>query len=114
MSFSNMKRNSQSSIEKLTQEVTKITKSKESYKDDRFWRPEQDKAGNGYAVIRFLPTVEGEDVPWARLFSHGFKGPGGWYIENSRTTLGDKDPVSESNTQLWKSLWFSCEARGDI
>jgi len=103
MSFSNMKRNSQSSIEKLTQEVTKITKSKESYKDDRFWRPEQDKAGNGYAVIRFLPTVEGEDVPWARLFSHGFKGPGGWYIENSRTTLGDKDPVSESNTQLWNS-----------
>ena len=103
MSFSNMKRNSQSSIEKLTQEVTKITKSKESYKDDRFWRPEQDKAGNGYAVIRFLPTVEGEDVPWARLFSHGFKGPGGWYIENSRTTLGDKDPVSEMNTQLWNS-----------
>ena len=103
MSFSNMKRNSQSSIEKLTQEVTKITKSKESYKDDRFWRPEQDKAGNGYAVIRFLPTLEGEDVPWARLFSHGFKGPGGWYIENSRTTLGDKDPVSEMNTQLWNS-----------
>tara|TARA_R110001583_G_scaffold75902_2_gene208465 strand:- start:793 stop:1662 length:870 start_codon:yes stop_codon:yes gene_type:complete len=98
-----MKRNSQSSIEKLTQEVTKITKSKESYKDDRFWRPEQDKAGNGYAVIRFLPTLEGEDVPWARLFSHGFKGPGGWYIENSRTTLGDKDPVSEMNTQLWNS-----------
>ena len=103
MSFSNMKRNSQSSIEKLTQEVTKITKRKESYKDDRFWRPEQDKAGNGYAVIRFLPTLEGEDVPWARLFSHGFKGPGGWYIENSRTTLGDKDPVSEMNTQLWNS-----------
>jgi hypothetical protein len=103
MSFSNMKRNSQSNIEKLTKEVSKITKGKESYKDDRFWRPEQDKAGNGYAVIRFLPTLEGEDVPWARLFSHGFKGPGGWYIENSRTTLGDKDPVSEMNTQLWNS-----------
>jgi hypothetical protein len=103
MSFSNMKRNSQSNIEKLTQEVSKITKGKESYKDDRFWRPELDKAGNGYAVIRFLPTLEGEDVPWARLFSHGFKGPGGWYIENSRTTLGDKDPVSEMNTQLWNS-----------
>ena len=62
-----------------------------------------DKASNGYAVIRFLPVVREEDVPFARLFSHGFKGPGGWYIENSRTTIGEKDPVSEMNTQLWNS-----------
>ena len=74
--------------------------------DDRFWQPEVDKTGNGYAVIRFLdaPAVDGEDgLPWVQIFSHGFQGPGGWYIENSLTTLGQKDPVSEINTKLWNS-----------
>mgnify|MGYP003109120967 FL=1 len=103
MSFSNLKKRSEDNFDKLTSELNKINKGGDSYKDDRFWRPELDKAGNGYAVIRFLPPGEGEDLPWARLFSHAFKGPGGWYIENSRTTLGDKDPVSEMNTRLWNS-----------
>jgi hypothetical protein len=74
--------------------------------DDRFWQPEVDKAGNGMAIIRFLPApaVDGDDaLPWARVFNHGFQGPGGWYIENSLTTLGQKDPVSEYNSVLWNS-----------
>jgi hypothetical protein len=74
--------------------------------DDRFWQPEVDAAGNGYAVIRFLdtPAVDGEDgLPWVQIWSHGFQGPGGWYIENSLTTLGKTDPVSEYNTVLWNS-----------
>jgi len=103
MGFKDLKSGSRSTFEKLTSEVTKMVSKSESYKDDRFWRPEQDKAGNGYAIIRFLPATGEEDMPWVRLFSHGFKGPGGWYIENSRTTLGEKDPVSEMNTQLWNS-----------
>ena len=103
MSFSNMKKRSGASISELTAQADKINKKSESYKDDRFWRPELDKSSNGFAVIRFLPAPNEEDLPWARLFSHGFQGPGGWYIENSRTTLGDKDPVSEMNTKLWNS-----------
>jgi hypothetical protein len=71
--------------------------------DDRFWRPELDKSGNGMALVRFLPAPDGEDLPWARSWNHGFQGPGGWYIENSLTTLGQKDPVSEYNSQLWNS-----------
>ena len=75
-----------------------------SYADDRFWRLEGDKAGNGTATLRFLPRVEGDELPWVRLFSHGFQGPTGkWYIENSLTTLGENDPVGELNTQLWNS-----------
>ena len=75
-----------------------------SFKDDRFWRLEGDKAGNGIATIRFLPRVEGDELPWVRIFSHGFQGPTGkWYIENSLTTLGENDPVGELNTQLWNS-----------
>ena len=104
MGFNDMKKKSAGGFDKLTSEMNKLTtKSSDSYKDDRFWKPELDKSSNGYAVIRFLPACDGEDIPWARLFTHGFKGPGGWYIENSRTTLGDKDPVSEMNTLLWNS-----------
>ena len=104
MGFNDMKKKSQGGFGKLTEEMNKLTtKRSDSYKDDRFWKPELDKSSNGYAVIRFLPAVDGEDISWARRFSHGFKGPGGWYIENSRTTLGEKDPVSEMNTQLWNS-----------
>ncbi len=93
-------------MESLHKEIEKIDTPSESksYIDDRFWKPEIDKSGNGYAVIRFLPPVDGEDVPWARVFNHGFQGPTGlWYIENSLTTLGKKDPVSEYNSQLWNS-----------
>ena len=71
--------------------------------DERLWKPEVDKAGNGYAVIRFLPAPDGEDLPWAQVWSHAFQGPGGWYIENSLTTLGKKDPVSDLNRELWNS-----------
>ena len=75
-----------------------------SYTDDRFWKLERDKAGNGNAVIRFLPRVEGDELPWVKIFSHGFQGPTGkWYIENSLTTLGQNDPVGELNTKLWNS-----------
>jgi hypothetical protein len=72
--------------------------------DERFWQPTVDKAGNGYAVIRFLAAPKGEEMPWARVWSHGFKGPTGkWYIENSLTTIGKPDPVSELNNELWNS-----------
>jgi len=74
-----------------------------SYDDDKYWKPELDKSGNGYAIIRFLPTPEGEEMPWASYFDHGFQGPGGWYIEKSLTTLGKKDPVSDYNSQLWNT-----------
>ena len=93
-------------MQNLHKEIEKIDTPSESksYIDDRFWKPEIDKSGNGYAVIRFLPPVDGEDIPWARVFNHGFQGPTGlWYIENSLTTLGKKDPVSEYNSQLWNS-----------
>lgn len=76
---------------------------KKSYSDDNFWKPELDKSGNGYAIIRFLPTPEDEEMPWVSYFDHGFQGPGGWYIEKSLTTLGKKDPVSDYNTQLWNT-----------
>jgi len=77
---------------------------KKSYKDERLWKPELDKTGNGYAVLRFLPAVEGENMPWAKLWNHAFQGPTGqWYIENSLTTLGNNDPVSEMNSAYWNS-----------
>ena len=77
---------------------------KQSYVDERMWKPELDKSGNGYAVIRFLPAPDGEDMPWAKLWNHAFQGPTGkWYIENSLTTMNQKDPVSEYNSRLWNS-----------
>jgi len=76
---------------------------KKSYNDDTMWKPELDKSGNGYAVVRFLPTPDGEEMPWVSYFDHGFQGPGGWYIEKSLTTLNKQDPVSEYNTQLWNT-----------
>ena len=80
------------------------TQEKKSYKDERLWKPELDKTGNGYAVLRFLPAVEGENMPWAKIWNHAFQGPTGqWYIENSLTTLGNNDPVSEMNSAYWNS-----------
>ena len=77
---------------------------KKSYVDERLWKPVMDKSGNGYAVIRFLPAPEGEDMPWAKVWNHAFQGPTGqWYIENSLTTVGQNDPVSEYNSKLWNS-----------
>jgi hypothetical protein len=97
-----MKKNAQSAIDRLSKEMTKVN-TKGSYEDDRFWTLERDKSGNGYAVIRFLAPVEGEDIPWVRLFSHGFQGKGGWFIENCPTTIGGKCPVCEANNELWNS-----------
>jgi hypothetical protein len=105
--FSSLKRN-RNSFDKLTKAIESINTvtTENSKEDNRFWQPEVDKAGNGMAVIRFLPgpAVDGDDaLPWVRVFNHGFQGPGGWYIENSLTTLNQKDPVSEYNSVLWNS-----------
>ena len=104
MSFASLKKQSSlgSLTAKLVKEVEKTNKTGNG-SDDRLWKPEVDKAGNGYAVIRFLPAPDKEDLPWAKLYSHAFQGPGGWYIENSLTTVGGKDLVSEYNTELWNS-----------
>lgn len=101
--FAQMKKNRQSNFDKLTTELSKLNTAQSTNDDNRFWRPEVDKAGNGYAVVRFLPAPVGEDVPFVRVWDHGFQGPGGWYIEKSLTTIGQKDPVSEYNTQLWNN-----------
>ena len=104
MSFSDLKK--QSSLGSLTQKLVKEVEKQNGGgggADDRLWKPEMDKSGNGYAVIRFLPAPEGEDLPWVKLFSHAFQGPGGWYIENSLTTIGGKDPIGELNRELWNS-----------
>ena len=105
-SFAELRKSRTKDLEKLTSEVSKLTNKdeKKSYEDLRFWKPAVDKAGNGMAVIRFLPAPAEEDMPWIQMFSHSFQGPTGqWYIENSLTTLGKKDPVSEYNTLLWNS-----------
>ena len=104
MSFANLKKQSKlgSLTAKLVKEVEKMNNNGASG-DDRLWKLECDKSGNGYAVIRFLPAPDKEDLPFVKLYSHAFQGPGGWYIENSLTTLGQKDPVSEYNTTLWNN-----------
>jgi hypothetical protein len=104
MSFNDLKKQSSlgSLTSKLVKEVEKMNNTGGGA-DERLWKPEMDKSGNGYAVIRFLPAPEGEDLPWVKLFSHAFQGPGGWYIENSLTTVGGKDPVGELNRELWNS-----------
>ena len=107
MDFESLKTSS-SGFDKLTKALEENlnpedSKNKNKYQDDRLWKPELDKTGNGYAVLRFLPATSGEDMPWVRVWSHAFQGPGGWYIENSLTTLGHKDPVSEENTRLWNT-----------
>ena len=104
MSLDTLKRSN--SLDKLLNAVKEDSapQEKKSYKDERLWKPELDKSGNGYAVIRFLPSVEGEDLPWAKVWNHAFQGPTGqWFIENSLTTIGQKDPVSEYNSKLWNS-----------
>jgi len=105
MTFANLKKQSKlgSLTSKLTNEIEKMNRSSSNAADERLWKLEVDKAGNGYAVIRFLPAPDKEELPWAKVWSHAFQGPGGWYIENSLTTLGGKDPVSEYNRLLWNS-----------
>jgi hypothetical protein len=103
MSFENLKRG-RGQIAKLVAAADAAGGDKKNYTDDRFWKPTVDKANNGYAVIRFLPVAEGNDLPWNRYWDHGFKGPGGqWYIEKSLTSIGGIDPVGELNSRLWNS-----------
>lgn len=114
-SFANLKRSS-NSFDKLKKAVESTTQASEagSKEDTRFWQPEVDKAGNGMAIIRFLPApaADGDDaLPWVRVFSHGFQGPGGWFIDNCLTTLNEKCPVCEHNNTLWNS---GIEANKDI
>ena len=104
--FATLKKSRANELNKLTEQLKKIstTENTNSSNDDRFWYPEVDKTGNGYAVVRFLPAPGEEDVPFVRIWEHGFKGPTGqWYIEKSLTSIGLPDPVSEYNTQLWNS-----------
>ena len=104
MSFADLKKQSKlgSLTAKLVKQVEKMNNNGGSG-DERLWKLDVDKSGNGYAVIRFLPAPNGEDLPFVKLYSHAFQGPGGWYIENSLTSLGQKDPVSEYNTSLWNN-----------
>lgn len=103
--FASLKKSRGSSLNKLIQETEKLQTKSGGWggADERLWKPEVDKAGNGYAVIRFLPEPSGEDLPYARVFDHGFQGPGGWYIENSLTSIGEKDPLGEYNSTLWNN-----------
>ncbi len=105
MDFNALKKNRSSSLDKLNAQLDKITtKSYSDPNEGKFWKPTRDKAGNGFAIIRFLPPSQGEEMPFVRIWDHGFQGPNGqWYIENSLTTLGQDDPVSEYNSKLWNS-----------
>jgi hypothetical protein len=103
-----------SSLDKLTKAIEETQKPRYAKDDERFWQPEVDKAGNGFAIVRLLdaPEVDGEDgLPWVQVFNHGFQGPGGWYIENCPTTIGGKCPACEHNSTLWNS---GIEANKDI
>ena len=101
MSFADLKRKSQSNFEFLQKELEKSSTATGA--DSRLWKPELDASGNGYAVIRFLPAPDGETVPWAKVYNHAFKGPGGWLIDGCPTTIGDKCPICAANTRLWNS-----------
>ena len=101
MSFAALKKQG-SLLDKLNSEINK-TEVTSGFIDDRLWKPQMGKDGIGSAIIRFLPPAKGNELPWAKVWSHAFQGPGGWYIENSLTTTGGKDPVSDYNRQLWNS-----------
>ena len=103
MTFEKLKQNRDNAISKLVSAADSNSE-KKTYGDDRIWKPTVDKAGNGYAVLRFLPAGGDEDLPWVRYWDHGFKGSTGrWYIERSLTSIGQPDPVSELNSQLWNT-----------
>lgn len=104
MSFKDLKKNrGRKGAATLADEAAKMNKPGEGFNDERFWKPTRDKSDNGFAVIRFLPAVNNEDIPWVRVFSHGFQDKGGWYIENCPTTIGGKCPLCEANNELWNS-----------
>jgi len=105
-SLSDLKRKSMSEkISELAEKIDGMDNSKSKYEaDERFWKPTLDASGNSSALIRFLPEPIGESYPFVKIYSHFFKGATGkHYIENSLTTLNQKDPVSEYNTKLWNT-----------
>jgi|LakMenE18May11ns_1017448.scaffolds.fasta_scaffold9957393_13 hypothetical protein len=102
MNFADLKKKSKSNLDNLVAELEKMSSGGNKYQDDRFWSvPMDEKTGNGTALIRFLPAGKNDKLPWVTVFSHSFQGPGGWYIENSLTTIGQQDPIGEKNTELW-------------
>lgn len=104
MAFKDIKKRKGSTLEKLQTEAQKLEQSSNRNQDDRIWKLQRDASDNGYAVIRFLPALEGQDLPWVRYWDHGFKGPSGqWYIEKSLTSIGKTDPVGEYNSKLWNT-----------
>jgi len=105
MSFADLKKKSKlgSLTSKLVQEVEKMNTSGSGGADERIWKPEVDKAGNGFAVIRFLPAPANEELPWAKVYTHAFQGNGGWFIDNCLTTVGQSCPVCEANRELWNT-----------
>jgi hypothetical protein len=100
MSFADLKRNREKMFQQLNKQIEQ-DKSGGVQKDERIWYPAVDQAGNGYAEVRFLPAPGDEPCPYVKVYSHGFKGPGGWYIENSLTTIGKQDYVAEENSRMW-------------
>lgn len=103
VNFADLKKSRTDSFSKLNDQLKTMGNNYSNNDDGKYWKPEVDKAGNGFAILRFLPAPAGEDTPFVRMYDHGFQGPGGWYIENSLTTIGQEDPVSEYNTTLWNS-----------
>jgi len=105
MSFAALKKrsNSKKDVGQMMEKLNAAAGAKQSYVDDRYWKLERDKSSNGYAIIRFLDSPAKEDFPFVKIYTHGFKGKGGWYIENSLTTISQQDPVSEANSELWNS-----------
>ena len=105
MSFAALKKrsNSKKDVDQMMEKLNAAAGAKQSFVDDRYWKLERDKSSNGYAIIRFLDSPEKEDFPFVKIYTHGFKGKGGWYIENSLTTISQQDPVSEANSELWNS-----------
>ena len=105
MSFAALKKrsNSKKDVDQMMEKLNAAAGAKQSFVDDRYWKLERDKSSNGYAIIRFLDSPDGEDFPFVKIYTHGFKGKGGWYIENSLTTISQQDPVSEANSELWNS-----------
>jgi hypothetical protein len=102
MNFADLKKKSKSNLDNLVAELEKMSSGGNKYQDDRFWSvPMDEKTGNGTALIRFLPAGKNDKLPWVTVYSHSFQGPGGWYIENSLTTIGQQDPIGEKNTELW-------------
>ena len=60
--------------------------------DLKEWKLTQDNAGNGSAVIRFLPAKNENSLPFVKLVNHFFKGQGKkFYAENCTSTHGDFD-----------------------